>query len=68
MKTQRAQRFPAQTFVDTPPCPELVLRAFGPGHSGVAQLVEQVTVNHRVAGSSPAAGALQDDVLQALIA
>ena len=25
--------------------------------SGIAQLVEQVTVNHRVAGSSPAAGA-----------
>ena len=25
--------------------------------SGVAQLAEQMTVNHRVAGSSPAAGA-----------
>ena len=26
-------------------------------HSGIAQLVEQVTVNHRVIGSSPIAGA-----------
>lgn len=26
-------------------------------HSRVAQLVEQVAVNHRVAGSSPASGA-----------
>ena len=27
-------------------------------YSGVAQLVEQVAVNHLVAGSSPAAGAI----------
>jgi hypothetical protein len=56
VKTQRAQRFPARAFVDTRRRPGLAFQAFGPSHSGVAQLVEQVTVNHRVAGSSPAAG------------
>ena len=63
VKTQRAQRFPAQTFVDTRPCPRLAFRAFRLGHSGVAQLVEQVTVNHRAAGSSPAAGAETSDLV-----
>ena len=38
--------------------------AIEPNYSALAQLVEQLTVNQRVAGSSPAGGAIFSQVLQ----
>lgn len=41
--------------------PDTVVRSYhqGPIHSGVAQLVAQVTLNHKAVGSSPASRANQ---------
>ena len=47
-------------MVDEKKAAPVYLRAFlGEDYSALAQLVEQMTVNHWVAGSSPAGGAIQ---------